>query len=536
MSRFYQTAQRNFQDDFIFQPDWNMAQNALLTKDAAVADQLDTLDLFKNLPIDFWKDADQENVKQIKEGYESQVNDIVKQMQGDLANTGNNKFAINSLRRNIENDYEFGKIRQIQDNAMAYRKYSEGLAALKNPADREGYKAMERNYLASAEQGAFSSLFKPDEMYNNIDVWGGFTASDAFKQLKPDERATQIENTNGRYMVTQGNKKVELSQSKIGQAFDAFLKSSNLEGYAGDRQKYFGQNWLDENGQIRKDKGSYIGGILETGIPSLAYSSSTQTRGLQTDAYGLAAQQNEYKKQEEARAASAAMTAAAGQLGISPEVQVGVADVLGVSKLRQQQLSSFIKGVLKPLGQPDNIHGHKKAYDMILNNPVYREKYKAIYDKAKMLQGSLNEDRIASKETVMAMFNNDSTAADKYLKDIREAAKKGSINIHVPQNGSTSSNRYTLRDLSSGNIPIRGERVIKNSVEFDPDDIPKFIPVNGSTDPRSAVVAIPVMYKVPGPGYYKKDKSGKVTGINDETDYVTERDYVYSGGNNFMKY
>ena len=43
MARYYQTTQRNFQDDFIFQPDMNLALMALQKKDNDIKEQLSTL-------------------------------------------------------------------------------------------------------------------------------------------------------------------------------------------------------------------------------------------------------------------------------------------------------------------------------------------------------------------------------------------------------------------------------------------------------------------------------------------------------------
>lgn len=278
MARFFQAQPVEFVNDFMFEPNMELASLALAKRDGDIADQLDTLEIFRNLPIDFWKDADQENVAAIKDEYETRVDDITKQMQGDLMNTGNNRYLINQLRRDIDKDYESGRIRQIQDNAQAYRDFKTKLDAMPNPRDREEYMSMVDNYLSNAGgQGAFYNTFKPEEMYDRRDIWAEFTGSDAFKQLNPDEQASSIERVNGAWVVKQGNKTVELSQSKVGQAFQSFLNSAGLEGYGASKQKYSGEQWLDEQGNIRMDADSYLGNILATGIPSLSYKQTGTT-------------------------------------------------------------------------------------------------------------------------------------------------------------------------------------------------------------------------------------------------------------------
>lgn len=311
MARFYQTAPRNFIDDFIFQPNWQMASMALQKTDTEIKDQLNTLDLFNNLPVDFWSDADRNNVNQIKDEYSTRVDELTKQMQGDLTNTGNNRYLINQLRKDIERDYETGRIKQIQDNAKAYRDFTTKLAELPNPADRQAYMGAVKQYLANNEKGALSSLFKAPEMYNMQDVWKGFTESAGFKSLEPDAKASQITNSNGRYLVTQGNETKELSESKIGKAFLAYVNGANLQGYAADRQKYHGQQWLDQNGNYRFDGDSYLGNIIETGIPSLAYRNESASKGMAVDQYGMlnaqeqmqirAEKREQYRKQQEAK-------------------------------------------------------------------------------------------------------------------------------------------------------------------------------------------------------------------------------------------
>lgn len=465
MARFYQTAQRNYQDDFIFQPNWEMATMALSKRDSDIKEQLDTLDLFRNLPIDYWKDADSDNVEQIKNEYESRVEEITRQMQSDLLNTGNNRYSINQLRRDIEKDYEFGKIRQIQDNAEAYRQFKSNLDALPNPMDRQGYMAMVDNYLLNNEQGALSNIFTPDEMYNNRDVWAEFTSSDAFKSLKPDEQASEITTTNGRYFVTEGGRKVELSESKIGQAFNAFINSSNLQGYGADRQKYFGQNWMDEEGNVKMDSGSYLGSILETGIPSLAYRNSATSRGMSVDQYGVLSQQEAMQIRAEKRAAHRQRME---DNTFPPEMSKNAQFAARTSS----QVVDIVNDKMQKLGERYGIKLDASDLDnMILE--AKEKNYNTFAQELINLQTSLNEGLRASYEPLYAM-GYDKNYVEAFKKNVQTGIELKGDNVKgyadfttigIPAKNTISKNLSPneLIGRTVGDRKIRDVGIVKNS-------------------------------------------------------------------------
>ena len=105
MGRFYTPVQAEFTDNFIYQPPWQLAMAALSTKEGQIQEQLDNLNLLQNIPIDFYKDYDEETVKNIRTELEESVDEIVKGMRADVLNPASgNKLA--SLQRDVLKRFE----------------------------------------------------------------------------------------------------------------------------------------------------------------------------------------------------------------------------------------------------------------------------------------------------------------------------------------------------------------------------------------------------------------------------------------------
>lgn len=301
MARFFQTADPNFVDDFIFQPNWDMAAMALQKKDADVQEQLDTLSLFDSLPIDYWKEVDSGLAQQVQDDYSRRVDDITKQMQGNLMDTGRNRQLLNQLRRDVQKDFNTGTLSKLQANAEAARKFDQSLSTITDPTLRQAYKTkLVQDYKSRVgEQGAGAELFNPGELLDRRDIIGEWTGSDAFKALEPDLQNVSIERDGGRWLVTEGTQTKELSESKIGRNLAGWIGGQNIGPYAEVMQNYLGEQWLDENGNIRTDSGSFIGNALENLIPSLAYKQTTTSKSLQADPFDLATHQSTLQRNNE---------------------------------------------------------------------------------------------------------------------------------------------------------------------------------------------------------------------------------------------
>lgn len=389
MARFYQTAQRNFVDDFIFQPNMELAAMALQKKDGDIKDQLDTLELMKNLPIDYWKEADQNNVNQIQQEYESRVDEITKQMQSDLMNTGNNRYLINQLRKDVEKDYSSGRIRQIQDNAQAYRQYKTKLEGLTNPADREAYERATSQYIQTTPGGALTSTFKAPELYQTEQYWNNFVASENFKQLEADEGGSVSQNPQGQWIVKRGNSTKELKADKIENAFQGYINSNpNVGGRAEAGAKFFGENnWFDESGQLSFKPGSYLGDQMKAGAKSLAYKSTKSEKTIDENGFAMAKFNSDlaFDKWKKQRAIEQSETKAENTWSPSKDAAFFMNYTPEGKKITEdyhRQRNGFLQSLMTPT-QLEAIKNNPKLADRILQDT--ENKIKANPNLSKML-------------------------------------------------------------------------------------------------------------------------------------------------------
>ena len=279
MGRFYQTAKPEFVDNFIYQPPWELMMATLQKKEEGIKNQLNEMEFLKSFPIDYI-DYDKDLALAEKEKISAQIDNIASNFQKDLLNP-NNKYEIQKLKRELQKSATNGTIYNLQKNAESYRKFEAMRNTLSDPNDREKYVKMFENYKNSnkefRDKGEFGQTFTPEEMYNSVNYWDNFTKSESFKALEPDIKKSKIDKINGAWVVTQGSETKSLEESKIGQAFKNYIQTQpGIKGYAGSREKYFGEKWLDEKGEIDFTKGTLYN-MLNEGVPSLSYSQTASS-------------------------------------------------------------------------------------------------------------------------------------------------------------------------------------------------------------------------------------------------------------------
>src|SRR5690606_5361081 len=108
-------------------------------------------------PIDFYKDYDEETVKNIRTELEESVDEIVKEMRADVLNPASgNKLA--SLQRDVLKRFETGDISNVLQSAENYRKFEDQLSKM-SPYEQEMIKKNLLNPLVE-EAGGFGSAKK----------------------------------------------------------------------------------------------------------------------------------------------------------------------------------------------------------------------------------------------------------------------------------------------------------------------------------------------------------------------------------------
>lgn len=290
MSRFYQTSDPNFVDNFIFQPNWDLAAMALQKKDNLIGEQLDTLDFYGNPMFDFDREADGIAVDEFKQAWQDKIEDITRQVGGDLMNTSKTRKLIGQAKRELEKEFETGQISKFQDNAKRISEYLEKAGAMENVADQELYRNIVADYRTGAEgRGSSTALFNgPSQYANKGYTLNEFAKSDTFKALEAEVDGTIRVNDKGRWIVTKGNTTKELPVGKVEEAYKGWVNSNaDISGLAGVRSKYAGENWFDETGNLSFAPGTILGNQLQAAGRVLPYRDSRDTEKWDMNPYTM---------------------------------------------------------------------------------------------------------------------------------------------------------------------------------------------------------------------------------------------------------
>ena len=302
MARYYQTAERHFEDDVIFQPNIELAMTALAKKDQEMKDNLSQLDILSSLPVDFIDGYDNAAVEEERAKIQESVNQAVQTIRGDMLNNPLATSTINKIRRDVENSYTTGNISKIQQSAQNYRKLNESLEKL-TPEARSLYKPYVQGLLdSSGGKGSSTKVFENFDVMENKNVSEDFFKSGEFKALGADSDDKQITTKNGFYFIKQGNKLVELKPEKVQAAFKNYTQNAGLDMYANDRTRFAGQKWLDAEGKLSYEPGTVLGDTML----NVGKTASYKQTGTVRDISGNSVELELYKIKEAQRLATQA--------------------------------------------------------------------------------------------------------------------------------------------------------------------------------------------------------------------------------------
>ena len=200
MGRFFQTAPTQFVEDYIYQPPWELMQQAAAKEqqiyDAAVA----STKIFDNLQIDHLQGEDDVyNVKEKQRYYAENAANIAKAIQNDPSKARQYMNNIEALSKELQKDMTTGDISKIQSSAQAYKKWQEDNKKRKEE-DASRYSAAENYYLGEYLKAGGNSLnrqFKGELITKDVD-WQKLY--DSVDKLKASEWTQQSAGASGGYI------------------------------------------------------------------------------------------------------------------------------------------------------------------------------------------------------------------------------------------------------------------------------------------------------------------------------------------------
>lgn len=249
-------------DDFIYQPPWKEMAAALDARNKDVQDVADKLELFGNLQFDYWKDADAANAQAVKEEYESAVKELYEQLQQNLMDPRVRqkvRWLQNRLREDMS---ENGRIGLMQRNLQQYKQWQEQLKkAPLSEQEREGYMNAIKWYLRDNPRGALDAIYEGPKIIPRQQLVEDFVKSDMFKKLpkKTQDKFLNNHRLLSRVLWVKATDE-DLDAKLIRDVFKTFVEQNpQYREAASIRQKYLGEKWLDEDGNIIWDGTSYPG-------------------------------------------------------------------------------------------------------------------------------------------------------------------------------------------------------------------------------------------------------------------------------------
>ena len=257
MGRFFQTASTQFIDNYIYQPPWELMQQAASQKqkiyDAAIA----STKLFDNIPIEHLQGEDDVyNVQEKQRYYAENAANIAKAIQNDPSKAQQYLNNIDSLQKELQKDFTTGDISKIQGSAQAYKKWQEDNKKLKED-DASRYTAAERAYLGeylNAGGNSLSQGFRGEQVTKGIDY-------EAIRKSLGELKANKIKSTRqtpggGLYMVETENGLEEMSEERMnGWMLSQILSPENLASLS-QSEKFGLGTYRNNEGKIDYDNGS----------------------------------------------------------------------------------------------------------------------------------------------------------------------------------------------------------------------------------------------------------------------------------------
>ena len=289
MGRFFETASTQFVEDFIYQPPWELMQQAASQKqkiyDAAIA----STKLFDNIPIEHLQGEDDVyNVQEKQRYYAENAANIAKAIQNDPSKAQQYLNNIDSLQKELQKDFTTGDISKIQGSAQAYKKWQEDNKKRKEE-DASRYTAAERAYLGEYLKAGGNSLsqgFRGELITKDVD-WQKLY--DSVDKLKASEWTQQSAGASGGYIYKNKQTGETVTADRInGYLMSRLLTPENMAALR-QSQQYGLARYFDDQGKLDEMAPGFAG-VKGVALNS-AYSKNTIERDMQSDSTYNSAQQ-----------------------------------------------------------------------------------------------------------------------------------------------------------------------------------------------------------------------------------------------------
>lgn len=239
MARFYQTASPEYLDNIIYQPPWELMNQALATKQFKHEQALATTEALNGLlQINHLNSEEEnENVSNIVNYYESEINDLANKIMMNPGKESDYTREISRLQKEISQDRQTGDIYKIESS---YNNYQTWLENMKKSREEDPHRFNAALTSANTQWGGNSitgttwgqqDIIKDPDFNSYLDT--------AFKNLIPNTAEVIRETPKGGYIISQEGVIKEITPQEI-QAYAINLFNADPQNKAWMKQS---QDW-----------------------------------------------------------------------------------------------------------------------------------------------------------------------------------------------------------------------------------------------------------------------------------------------------
>ena len=245
MGRFYKTAVPEFVENYIYQPPWELAKQAMAVNEQGIQDSLNAANLLKNIDINYIPEAGQKAiVDRIQKKYAEAADNISKNIQLGLSQSPESwkKFSpeISNLGSTLQKDIKSGEIATI---TQSYNNHNKWLEDNKDIKEKDPL-------LYQAAYNTFMTRWMKNP--NRSDVWQGedlpdfdIHSKDIMDGLKEFEADIQTKVANGYITDTKFLSKDRIIQAYMGRV----MSDPKAQAYLQKAIQYGVPGFVDENGK-----------------------------------------------------------------------------------------------------------------------------------------------------------------------------------------------------------------------------------------------------------------------------------------------
>lgn len=465
MGRFFETAPTQFIEDFIYTPPWELIQQNNLLEAKRYEAQQRNLNVFKNVPVDTWIEADGELARSKQEEYKNQIDSIATSLQKD-SNNREALLQLDDISKKLYNDYTYGDLYKLRKNKEQHDKFMEYADKLA-PGDKEVFLRQMDNYLKPNQDGSMNNaLTKQFDFMEHQNMIKGedYFKTDRFKTLEADIDSNVGVNIGGQWITKTSSNIEELKQAKIAEDMKAWVQEQNLDKNNWD--KYWTQvggiqNLYNKEGKLGFEKGTYFGDMIESGSKTHAYKKSKSDKDVdENPSYARehaaslqeAAAVRQHKRDLDVARASA----------ITPSNDPSVPVYTDKLFSGHGDIETFINNTFKNSAKRLGITP-RQYMSRIRMNP---DKFKGTWSMQKLeeIDKMANNLRVANKDDFEKKF----PGRGKEIQQLFiNNAKLGNQQYLIPSNHSThESYKRSFNDLRNGKITINGIKPKKGTAQI----------------------------------------------------------------------